>query len=458
MSRINLSPARKGPIPRAGKVLVVMALIGVLWSTFPRFADPEFGLAHSYVSLADDIAMTGSYAHRFPDGRIEPETLREPLYPYALVLAKRVLGGYDRIVSVQRAAIVGACLIWILAAWRWYGFASAAALTALLLFNPVITFYAAVLYPYAFNVLFVSAALMATVQVVRRRGAEWAALGGLMFGLAVYERGSLALLPLLLVACLFGIPSAVPRGSLALLTGIYLASVLPWICRNTRHGVTGMNGMVGWALGYTYGDMVLSQTERDPGLLAKDPYGLETKYLDFVRRETSDGGTIDFIRYEMAGGKRLGDANKVVVYYVKEAILRDPLEAWRIVRRNLALFPSRMLVWPVKGDEAWRYYRANVCQAARLSWADLVPCALGLIGLAMMVLDRAPVVFVMLPTLFYLVAMNSVMIVDDPRYRNGVFDIFVYMAAVYALRWGCRQMNPRYGRARRAPPPADLPR
>lgn len=448
MTAVNPSFPSKALARRAGALFVLGTIIGLLWLYGPHFADPEFALAKSYVELADDIAKTGDFARSFPNGRVEPETLREPLYPYALLVTKRLTGHYDGIVLFQRAALIGACLVWILAVWRWCGLGAAMLLTGLVLMNPVMAFYAAVLYPYAFNVLFVSAALMLTLQTVKRRQVRWPICAGLMFGLAVYERGSLALLPFFLVGCLFLVPALVPRRHLGILAAVYLICVLPWIFRNARYGVGGMNGMVGYALGYTYGGVVLAETEAHPALLADDPYGLKAGYLDNVRRETSDGGTIDFIRSEESKGLKLGEINKAIVYYVRRAALRNPARVWDIVRKNLWLFPARILVWRTQEADPWLYYRENVCLPENLSWMDLTVCGVGLLGLALMACNREPLVIVVIPTMFYLIAMNSVMIVDDPRYRNGVFDIFTYMAGIYSLR--CCYFQLRFGNWRLA--------
>jgi hypothetical protein len=427
-------PPRKENWRRFGPVAFIFGIVVVLWTVFPPM-DPVFALTTHYIGIAENIARNGGYFRLGAGGRLIPETLREPLYPYALFAARAILGGYDKLVPLQKIAIVGACLFWILGLWHWLGWVWAAALTALIALNPVLFFYGAVLYPYAFNVFFFSAGLFCTLRLLARKEAKWAILAGLTFGLAAYERGSLALFPMFLGGILLLFPWLVQRRLVVGLCLTYAMCIAPWIWRNHVNGIGGMSGMMGWTLGYTYGSMVCAQ--EGPGAATKvDPFGLRSDYIRHMEKGgavDSDGGTAQFIFDQMAAGRSLGEINRAITYYVEEAIKADPMAALGKIRRNLQLTPCRLLVMAQPELTSWKYYLANIC-VVDPNWADESIVVLGLLGVGLMIGNREIILLIILPPIIYLVAINSVLTVMDPRYRNGIFDIFAYVCVLYAIR------------------------
>jgi hypothetical protein len=419
---------RRGAGGAAG---VVIAL--VFWHHFPVFPDVAFGFTPDFVKIFEGISATGHYMRQLGDGRYIPETIREPLYPYALLAADQILGSYARLVYFQQLAIVAVGLTWIFAAWNWLGALWALGLAGLIFLNQPLFLYAAILYPYAFNVLFLSTALFFAVQLLFRQQLRWAVGAGLMFGLAAYERGSLALLPFFLVFCLVGLPSLVSRKALLALILTYGLCVSPWLARNASFGIIGMHGMMGQILGYTYGDIVVTESDRTAAAPEPDPYGLRADYVDHLRRETADAGSWSFLHELEARGRSTAEINRILIFYVGQAVRGNPRAAARIILRNLAWFPCRLAQIRIPSESTWSYYLNNA-YVTDPSLADYAILAGGLAGLGLMACNREPILAVFLPAMFYLVAINLPLVVFDPRYRNGIFDVMVFFSLLYALR------------------------
>jgi hypothetical protein len=433
-SRPGRESAKKTVLRRCAYGLVGLVLALVFWKNFPWFADPAFGFTADFTKIFDGIKATGHFTRQLPNGRFIPETLREPLYPYALYAADEIFGYYTRLVYFQEMLLVATCLTWIFAAWRWLGFIWALGLAGLIFFNQPLFLYAAILYPYAFNVFFLSTALFFTARLLFRRQLRWAILAGLLFGLAAYERGSLALLPLFLGICFLGLPKLVSRKAVGALVLTYLLCVSPWLLRNASYGITGMHGMMGQILGYTYGDVVLSESDRTAAAPDPDPYGLRPEYIDHLRRERADAGTWAFLHSLEDRGLSTAAINRIIIFYVKQAVRHQPGAAAEIVLQNLAWFPCRLVQIRIPQDNPWLYYQSNVA-AADPSRSDYLVLAGCLLGLGLMICNREPILAVFLPVMFYLVAVNLPLVIFDPRYRNGVFDILMFFSLLYALNF-----------------------
>jgi hypothetical protein len=418
----------------AAGVAVGLALAAIYWFRFPTPSDPLFGYAQSFLDIASSIEKTGAYTHQLADGRVVPETLREPFYPCALAAAIDLLGWPTRLVPFQEAAAVAVFLTWVFVTWRVLGLIWAMGMAVLIFFNPPLFFYPAILYPYAFNVFFLSTALLSLWMLLARKKVRWAVAAGLAFGLAAYERGSLLLLPFLLAFCLFWMRSLVSRRAVLAVTLTYAACVSPWLLRNASYGIIGMQGMMGQALGYTYGNIILAESDLTRASPDPDPFGLRASYVEVIRREGPDDAAWKFIETQENAGRSLAWINRALAYYVMQAVSRQPAAAGRVVLTNLELFPSRLVQLRVDHEDTWGFYSLNDYSRS-LTWGDelvLVGCAC---GLAMMLLNREPILAVILPVMFYLVAINVPLIVSDPRYRNGLFDIFAFFSLLYALRF-----------------------
>ncbi len=418
----------------AAGIAVGSALAAIYWFRFPALSDAFFGLAPHYVGIAENIEKTGAYARQLDDGRIVPETLREPFYPYALVAAKHLLGGYIMLVPLQATAAVATFLIWVFVTWRALGWVWAAGMAMLIYFNPPLFFYPVVLYPYAFNVFFVSMALLFLWLLLARGRTGWAVAAGVAFGLTAYERGSLLLLPFLVAFCMSWMPSVVSRRALLTMTLAYSLCVCPWLLRNASHGILGMQGMMGQALGYTYGDVIVKESDQTRASPDPDPFGLRQSYVENIRRDSPDQAAWNFIESYEAKGRSLAWINRVLSFYTFQAVRRQPAAAARIVLTNLWRFPSRTIQLRIPEEETWDFYNVNDYSRPP-TWGDgliVIGCAA---GLALMLFNREPVLAVILPVQFYLIAINVPLIVSDPRYRNGIFDIFAFFSLLYALRF-----------------------
>ena len=414
------------------RIVAGAALAVIFWLRFPAFSEVEFGLAHNYVRIMTGIEQTGSFVRTLDRGGTIPEFIREPLYPYALVAADEWLGYYTRLIPFQEMALVATLLTWVFVIWNRLGWLWGLGFAALSYFNQPLFLYPAILYPYAFNVLFLSSALFFTLKLLETRRLRWAIFAGIAFGLTVHERGSLTPLPLFLAMCLACLPRLVSRRHVGALALVYAACVAPWLTRNALHGVIGMTGMNGQVLGYTYGNLITAEDGKVPP--PPDPYGLRPRLVALIRAQGTDAGTWNFIFGEEESGRQtLAKVNRALTYYALQAIEAYPRTAAGIVWNNIATFPCRLVQTRVRSDGLWEYYAHNAWGRVP-TLADWALVAFAVAGLAMMAYRREPVLAVMAPVLFVIFAIHVLVVVTDPRYRNGVFDFFIYYAALYALK------------------------
>lgn len=419
---------------RLGAYAVVgLALAVVFWFRIPALSETVFGFTHDFLSIADTIDQTGTYSVQLNNGRIIPETLREPLYPYALVAAKTILGSYTYIAPIQATVAVAVFLTWVFVTWRLLGFVWSLGMAALIYLNPALFFYSAVLYPYAFNVFLLSTGFLFLWLLLARRNTRWAVAAGFAFGLMAYERGSLALLPFFLGFCLLWFPSLVSRRALLALVLTHALCIGPWLARNASLGIVGMHGMMGEIIGYTYGDLVVAENDRTAAAPEKDPFGFRQGYVEAIRLDGTDVASWGLVHGLEEEGWTQARINRVLTFYVTQAIRHQPGAALRIVLHNLYWFPSRMIKMWVPLNDPWDFYVANA-QAkdpTRGDWLVVIGC---IMGLALMAANREPLLAIILPFLFYMVPINVLLVVSDPRYRNGLFDIFAFFSLLYALR------------------------
>ncbi len=407
------------------------------WFRFPSFPTNEtleFGIAREYTGIAQAIEKTGQYVRPTAGGQYLPELIREPLYPYAIIAANKILGGYGRLIPLQQLIAVLTCIIWTLAAWWSLGLGWAIAFAILAFFNPVIFYYPALAYPFTFNFFFLTLAIFSVALLIFKKQARWSLCAGLFFGLACYERGSLALLPPAIAITLLLIPVGIPRRFVLLLLLTYGACLSPWLIRNASHQIYGMSGMSGMTLGYAYGGLVIAENDQPVLTKAYDPFDLRGTYIEYIRKIGSDGGTWAFLNDKMAAGVKLPILNQAISSYVKHAILARPQAALDVIRANFHYFPGRIITLRDHHEAAWPFYQNNVCTTEPTA-GDYVILIGGLLGLVLMAFNREEILLLILPVLLYLVAVNTIITVFDPRYRNGVFDLIFIFSILYTVRF-----------------------
>lgn len=409
---------------------IVLAVILIVLGSFIPFAreDLLFGLTSQFLRIADTTLEQGCYANRLSDGTVIPEVVREPLYAGVLMLARSARLNLRAIVLLQWLALGAAYYLWLRAVQARLGARHAVLVAAFLLLAPVPAFYASVLYPYAFQFLLLLAGLLSIDKALRSGRLAWYAAAGAFLAAACYERGGYLLLPVFLVVVLLAFRRrlGVRLSGLALMLLLFAAAVFPWLHRNAQLGVRGMNGMMGYTLGFTYGELPGGQT----GAL-RERYDLNVETL------TSDYGTWRTIEEEvMAGHGTWQEADRRVMQLVLGKIRANP---WRAVERflkNIVYAPSRLLDAEVprfllgRGSAIDVHTHKAVMVVPRLP--DLLVAAFALLGM-LGVARRAPRLFWPgLAIALYLLLMSTTIVIFDPRYRN-IADLVIYVCAAEGL-------------------------
>jgi 4-amino-4-deoxy-L-arabinose transferase-like glycosyltransferase len=243
-------------VPRALAAILVVALlarIAVVLAT-PDFK-PIFDAADFHRHAASLAAGDGYPSPQL--GTTGPTAFRPPLYPVALAVVQKLGGGHDaeRLLGVL-LGVATVLLTYLIASRLWGARAAAVAGGIAALFPPLVFLNASLLS----EVLFLPLALASVLAALRYRDdrrLRWAALAGVLCGLAVLTRTNGLPLVLALAA---GVWVGRPWRSRAALTApaaVVLASVLvlaPWVVRNAAvfDRFVGLGTGAGYALAGTY--------------------------------------------------------------------------------------------------------------------------------------------------------------------------------------------------------------
>ncbi|WP_028064175.1 glycosyltransferase family 39 protein [Solirubrobacter soli] len=214
--------------------------------------------ARDYDMHASSIASGDGFSKRLTG---KPTAFRPPGYPY-------LLGGVYRVFGVEQAAdaerirvaralgvvlgVIGVALIGVLATQLLTRTAGLVAMALAALYVPSILVAAAIMSEQLFVVLMLAALVTAIHQRRSEHRYAFAALAGLLAGLAVLTRANGLILLVPLVIAVWRTPRAV--GPAVLLVAVALATVAPWTIRNAveLHAFVPVTTQLGWALAGTY--------------------------------------------------------------------------------------------------------------------------------------------------------------------------------------------------------------
>ncbi len=426
---------------------IVVLLLVLAWgaSNFILFPKSllDFGFTPDYLKVASDTEESGRYTVRLPNylGRVDLaklpsgigalisgktktiyEVQREPLYPFVLILIRHVTHDYTDIVWLQLLCMLLSLYMWGMFVLTRFGWKAGVVFFILLFLSTTMQFYISVLYPYAFQFLFITAATLALIQALENSRRMAYLVAGIAMGAAIYERGAYLALPYVLTGLLLLVAKRIhiKRRDLLLLPISSTLLIAPWIIRNYRLGTTGMNQMLGYTLGITYGDLV-----NNPG----DPFSMT--YESFVSSLGTDEGSTNFIESQVLIGDK---SYSWVDQHLASVVIKSMAGHYRLVIarivHEMTLFPSRLVTFDlgkyqhVNLESPWDFYFVYVSRSAP-SALDWIVFALSLCGLLSGLVKGRPDAVVFYGILFYTFFVSTTIIQFDPRYR-GALDPILY--------------------------------
>jgi 4-amino-4-deoxy-L-arabinose transferase-like glycosyltransferase len=392
--------------------------------------------AHNYDVHARSIAAGHGFA-RIGSGPSGQTAFRPPGYPY-LLGGVYALTGVDRATPATRYrvgrianALVGTAIVALVGVLAFQLFGRRVALAAMALgavYLPLVLVSGTLMSEPLFAALLLGAL---TAAIHHRRSAHryrWAALAGVLGGLAILTRANAAILLVPLAIAVWDIRSWRALAPPALLVAVALATVAPWTIRNAVvfHSFVPVTTQLGSALAGTYNDA--ARTDRqDPASwrsLRRVP-----DYQHIVRRwrETPEP-TFD------------RELRSAALHYIED----HPTYVAKVAFWNT----TRML--DLAGLRWSRHTAATIGIGPR--WADAgVVCfwLVALLAVAGALRRRVPGYVAAVPALLYLSVVF--LAVETPRYRTGI-DPFIVMLAGAALVAIADAVRPlaRPARARRA--------
>jgi hypothetical protein len=433
-------------------------LLALLWmlvapARFRTETVPEFGFTYTYTQIADASLATGRYSgtlsgasnRNYDSPKIRDEVQREPLYPAALILLGKLGRPYTDILPFQRLAVAIALYLWGVFAARNFGRYVMAGMFFLETYAPAPGFYVSVIYPYAFQFLLITCAMLAAIQGLRTGSWPWFLASGVAHGLACYERGAYILLP---VAVAAGVLVLRPRPRQTRQLGLMIVAtalvVSPWLIRSARFGQTGMNGMLGYALGFSYGH--LPSAEDTPFI---------REYDQSVSDRGNDAGTIGFMaRVADRENISLPDVDRRVVRLVLKKMIHNPLGVIKVLALNVASLPARLT-----GVENSRFvasgYDRDPATYTRLylfrrtpTIPDIIFFALAILALLEGIRQQSPAAIVVALTFVYTCLFICLLVYSDPRYRGAAEPALLVFACakiqdlIKQRRWPPRLWTP----------------
>jgi 4-amino-4-deoxy-L-arabinose transferase-like glycosyltransferase len=416
--------------PSAGLDHALAIACSVVWMLVApaRFAPEnviDFGFTYTYTQIADASIATGRYSgtlagassHNYESPRISDEVQREPMYPAALIAVRKLGGSYIDVLPFQRIALGIALYLWGVFAARQFGRLVMAGMFVMEIYAPAPGFYASVIYPYAFQFLFMTCAMLTAIQGLRTRAWYWFLLSGIAQGLACYERGAYLFLPLALGTAMFALLPRDRRGAwrYGAMAAAAALVVAPWLVRSSRLGQTGMNGMLGYALGFSYAHLPSSQDT---------PFIQE--YDESVRKRGNDAGTISFMaRVADRENVSLSEIDHRMVGVLLDKMVHNPWGVFKVLAINVATLPCRLTgvdnsrFISTQYDRDPMTYMRTYLNRRIPTIPDLVFFALAVLGMAEGLRKRDPSAIVVTTTYVYTCLFICVLVFADPRYRSA---------------------------------------
>jgi hypothetical protein len=404
-----------------------------------------FGFTPWYRNIARTTLATDSYARQLggAKGMIVPEVQREPMYPAVLAGLTLVHIPEHRVVALQWLCATAAMAFCFYHAVGAYGLATTILFFLLMCISPLPPFYMSIMYPYAFQFSLIISGLLVLCSAIASQKTRHFVVAGIMLGCSMYERGAYLALPAFGVPLLLLYRRSLPitsRHIVAFLLAAYLTP-LPWLIRDARLGVVGMNEMRGYALGYAYGAL---------------PGGPRTEYA--ARYEASvaargtDSGTWSFIVREVRAGRGTWQANeRRVARLVIEKMKANPASVRKTIWTNIKRFPSRLLQADYLPDRVGRpritvteYFDQYGSPIGTMATSDYAVFALALVGMTIGLISRKGLAGVALWLLIYTFLFSTLVTLFSPRYR-GALDAFLLLHAAYALAFPLRLLARRRG-------------
>lgn len=383
-----------------------------------------FGFSPKYLNIAETSLNVGSYSSQLiysQNQTVIPEVQREPLYPAILMLLSIMGFEPTAVVILQIAALTISYLLFLHTTLKFLGRASAVVYSILAVAVPTLLFYSSVLYPFSFQLLFISSTLfllmpLDTYFYLRH------ILAGVCMGLAIYERGSYILLPLFITIICFIAKHHIklPTRGMVVFTIIAYLFIAPWLLRNLSINTTGMNQVVGYSLGYTYGNLPTVKTTPE-----------SVDYDRYLNNHGSDLGTLLFIEDKVTDGLSYTEADKLVAGIAISKITQNPLAASTRALQSLYLFPSRIgNINPVRDvNSVLKTYQNDVSTTlpTAIDFAVLIGA---LIALYNLIKVKSSLGLLWGSVFIYTVAINTLPVAFDVRYR-GPLDLIIYSLFAY---------------------------
>lgn len=432
-----------------GTLALVIVWGATNFAVFPKGV-LDFGFSPDYLKIASDTVEFGGYSVRLPNylsrlgiSQLPPdvqavastksmvisEVQREPMYPFALILVRWVTGSFGDIIWLQLACLLLSVYLWGMFALLRFGWQAAAAFFVLMFLSTVPQFYISVLYPYAFQFLFVTAGALLLIRGVERQQRVYYILAGVCLGGAAYERNAYLLLPAALFAILFVLAGrlGIRRRHLFLFVLSASVAVAPWLARDLRLGVLGMNQMTGYTLGYTYGDLV------EP---TESPF--VRSYTSLLRCCGRDPGTLYFIEdHVLDGSGSFSQVDRQVAQLVIKGMIAHPDVVIGRILAGIIAFPSRLGTLDLRKYQAGAFedpvaFYQTYEMGGYPSALDLVILVLAVRGLSTGVSRFGSDAVIICTILLYSLFVFTTVVNFDPRYR-GALDPMLYAFAGKAV-------------------------
>ena len=406
-------------------IFVIVILNGNLFDPAELY---KFGYTSKLIKAGEVVETLGWGSEAVHGDILVSPIQREPLYTFFLNLFSS--DNYNYVIFLQWIALALAWFLWGRIILQKFGWVTTGFFLIFILLAPIPALFSSVLFPYAFNFLFLTAALVSLLRGMENKHWAWFLASGLGFGLAIYERSTYLLLPLflLIVLILFRKKVSLPIRFPILMFVTSVVIILPWIVYMRTFGVLGMNQMTGFTLGFAYGS--LSSPE-------------STEYIDsfdfFVRQFGGDWGTQSFYREEFVKNQiSYLDSEKTVTSLVLQKMKNNPAQVLKTIIINVAAFPTRLmsietgryLEFSVRGSPS--VYRQNFARPVPPSFLDLVIFIFAFIGTFRLYKQHKPLALLVGILFVYILAFSTTIVLFDPRYR-GPLDALIYLAAAYAI-------------------------
>lgn len=416
--------------------LLLVALLALIYliSNFQAFNTEEieeFGYTPEYINIVDTTLKTGHYSSSLThldnenSEKIINEVQREPLYPLVLLLSKSIANNFTITLQLQLVALFITIYIWLLFIIKRFGIYVTTVFYLLLFFNPTLYFFSAVLYPYIFQMLFLSLATISLIYAIEKNKISWYLITGIMITLGTYERGTLIALPFFITVCLipFLRRFKIKASYLILIFIVPILLLLPWLIRNFKQEVGGVNQMLGYTLGYTYGNLAITQYSKSVD---------EKTYNDLVFAYGTDKASLIFID-SLIGNKNISyaTADKTLTNIVLRKIISDPKSALKIVVNNIINYPSNLFRFrELSTNKIYEYYQTNINVSGQI--IDYVIILLAFFGGAMLYKRNNTILLVFIILLVYNFLYTTTTVIFDERYR-GIIDILLYTLCAVSI-------------------------